>query len=702
MVRIITAVALAAQPLVGAAIMSLSQAGSLANPIRRVVTLLQSMQEKVSAEGKKEEELYDKFMCYCKNGAGDLTASINAAETKITQDTSSLEAADALAAQLNIDLAAHKANRADAKDAIAKATALRTKEAAIYAKDSSDLKTNIDALGRAIAALEKGMGGSFLQTENAAVLKRLVINMDLSTADRDMLSNFLMGSQGYAPQSGEITGILKQMKDTMEKELADTIATEEAAIKNFNELMAAKESEIAANTQAIETKTERLGRTDVEIVDLKEALDDTTKALFEDNKFLKNLDESCKTKTAGWEERSKTRADELLALADTIRILNDDDALELFKKTLPNPSLMQLKVSGAAVRGRALSVLKASQIRKDPRLDMIMLALNGRSQGSFDKVVKMISDMVTLLGKEQKDDDDKKTYCEAEIDTTEDKHKDLEQTLSDLEKAKATAEDNIATLKEELAALAAGIRALDKSVADATAQRKAENAEFKSSMAENTATKDLIGVAKNRLNKFYDPALYKAPPKMELSSQERIGVSMGSEEQPTIAPSGIAGTGITAFVQIASDSQVAPPPPPETFGAYQKKGQENSGVTEMMNLLITDVEKEMGEMTTDEKNAQAEYETFMGDSRDKRAADSKSIADKEGVKADLEAQVQKNTADHKATLYEAMATAETLKDLHLECDWLISNFEARKAARVGEVDSLNNAKAVLSGADYSL
>jgi len=243
---------------------------------------------------------------------------------------------------------------------------------------------------------------------------------------------------------------------------------------------------------------------------------------------------------------------------------------------------------------------------------------------------------------------------------------------------------------------------LDKSVADATAQRKAENAEFKSSMAENTATKDLIGVAKNRLNKFYDPALYKAPSKMELSSQERIGVSMGSEEQPTVAPSGIAGTGITAFVQIASDSQVAPPPPPETFGAYQKKGQENSGVTEMMNLLITDVEKEMAEMTTDEKNAQAEYETFMGDSRDKRAADSKSIADKEGVKADLEAQVQKNTADHKATLYEAMATAETLKDLHLECDWLISNFEARKAARVGEVDSLNKAKAVLSGADYSL
>merc|ERR1740139_1307083 len=313
----------------------------------------------------------------------------------------------------------------------------------------------------------------------------------------------------------------------------------------------------------------------------------------------------------------------------------------------------------------------------------------------------MIDNMVVLLGKEQKDDDSKKSFCEAELDTNEDKLKGLEQAISDLEKEQATAEEAIATLKEELAALAAGIKALDKSVADATAQRKAENAEFKSTMAADQAAKELIGVAANRLNKFYNPALYKPPPKVELSSeQQRIAVNMGSEEAPTVAPSGIAGTGITAFVQLAG--VVAPPPPPDTWGAYQKKGQAYSGVTEMLNLLITDLEKEMGEMETDEKNAQAEYETFMADSRDKRAADSKSIADKEAVKADLESQVQKNGADHKATLYEAMATAETIKDLHLSCDWLISTFEARKAARVGEVDSLKNAKAVLSGADYSM
>jgi len=274
---------------------------SAANPIRRVVTLLQKMQETVTADGKKEEELFEKFICYCKTGSGDLKQSISDAEAKIAQDSSSLEAAEAENAQLKKDLAEHKADRADAKDALAKATALRKKEAGVFAKDSSDTKTNIAALGNAIAAIEKGAGGSFLQASASATLRRLTVNMDMSSADRDMLTSFLTSGQGYAPQSGEITGILKQMKDTMEKELADMIATEEAAIKNFAALSAAKEKEIAMNTKAIETKTERSGRVSVEIVDLKESVDDTSKALAADQTFLANLASSCDTKKKEWE-----------------------------------------------------------------------------------------------------------------------------------------------------------------------------------------------------------------------------------------------------------------------------------------------------------------------------------------------------------------------------------------------------------------
>merc|ERR1719263_1625486 len=122
----------------------------------------------------------------------------------------------------------------------------------------------------------------------------------------------------------------------------------------------------------------------------------------------------------------------------------------------------------------------------------------------------------------------------------------------------------------------------------------------------------------------------------------------------------------------------------------------------MIDMLIADLQKEAQTMEVDEKNAQEEYEQFMQDSAAKRAADSKSITDDEAAKAELEATLQKLAEETTSKTNEAMATAESIQALHADCDWLIQNFEARKAARAGEVEALTNAKAVLSGADYSL
>merc|ERR1719321_2165437 len=129
----------------------------------------------------------------------------------------------------------------------------------------------------------------------------------------------------------------------------------------------------------------------------------------------------------------------------------------------------------------------------------------------------MIDDMVALLGKEQADDDSKKEYCEVQIDSVEDSLKDLGHNINDLETAITEMTNSIATLGDEMKALEEGIVALDKAVAEATEQRKEENSDFTELMASNSAAKELIGFAKNRLNKFYNPKLYKPPPKRELS-----------------------------------------------------------------------------------------------------------------------------------------------------------------------------------------
>merc|ERR1719238_713080 len=229
--------------------------------------------------------------------------------------------------------------------------------------------------------------------------------------------------------------------------------------------------------------------------------------------------------------------------------------------------------------------------------------------------------MVALLKEEQQDDLDKKEYCEAQFDTADDKKKALERSVSKLETAIADAKEGIATLTEEIAALEQGIKDLDKQVAEATENRKEENSDFKTLFASDSAAKELLAFAKNRLNKFYNPKLYK-PESM--------------------------------LAQVHAHD--APPPPPETFGAYQKKSEDSGGVIAMIDSLIADLDKELTEAETEEKLAQEEYEELMADSAEKRAADSKSLSDKESLKADTEDALVKLQDEHKSTIKELMAT----------------------------------------------
>merc|ERR1719490_553098 len=443
---------------------------ALANPIRKVVTMLQSMQAKVQEEGEKELALYDKYMCYCKTAGGDLTASIAGAEDSISELGNKIKAAEEQKVVLEEELKTAQADRTAAKAAMAEATAIREKEAAAFAAEKAAADKDIAAIAKAVAALEKGMAGAFLQTDAAQILKSIASSKrdTLMEDDRQELLAFLSNTQGtdYAPQSGQITGILKTMGDEMAAGLAEATKAEEAAIAIYEKLMAAKKKEVAALTKEIETKLTRIGDLGVEIAEMKNDLGDTQEALIADKKFLDNLEENCEKKKKEWEVIVKTRAEELAALADTIKVLNDDDALELFKKTLPSASsFMQIQVTAKEMRSKAVAELKVFMQKhpKNARLELLALALEGKKVG-FEKVIKMIDDMVVTLKVEQADDDAKKEYCAKELDLSDDKKKGLERAVSDLETAIEGGKDAIAKLTEEIAALTAAIKELDKNV----------------------------------------------------------------------------------------------------------------------------------------------------------------------------------------------------------------------------------------------
>merc|ERR1719510_2645701 len=275
--RFVLFVVLAVEPnLVKAA----EQRSASPNPIRKVVTMLQAMQNKVTAEGEKEADLYKKFMCYCKTNGGNLQSSIGAAETKIPAVQADIEEAESQLDSTKDALKQAQTDRAAAKSALAEATAIRGKEAAAFATLEAEYNANIAAIRKAVAALEKGMAGGFLQTNAAKVLRQFIDNkQDMMDEDRQIVDSFLSvpWGAGYAPASGQITGILKQLGDEMAKALSEAIDAEHAAIIAFKQLSAAKTKEINALTASIEAKTKKIGELGVAIVEMKDALSDTQK-----------------------------------------------------------------------------------------------------------------------------------------------------------------------------------------------------------------------------------------------------------------------------------------------------------------------------------------------------------------------------------------------------------------------------------------
>merc|ERR1719203_897506 len=271
-----------------------------------------------------------------------------------------------------------------------------------------------------------------------------------------------------------------------------------------------------------------------------------------------------------------------------------------------------MQATRSSQRARALGKIRDSQRkygRSRPELDFIALAIQGKKVG-FEKVMRMIDNMVDVLGREQQDDDHKKEYCGQQLDLADDKKKGHERDISDLERAIAQEEESIAQITDDIGSLGDGIKALDKAVAEATEQRREEHQDYTELIASNSAAKEVLGFAKNRLNKFYSPSLHLAPPKRELPEEQRITLNLGGTLAPTNPPGGIAGTGITVLSQVSVHAQLkdAPAPPPETFGAYAKKTGHATGVIEMIDILIRSLDKEMTEAETEEKDAQAETE----------------------------------------------------------------------------------------------
>lgn len=688
------------------------------NPIRKVVTLMQDMQKELEAEGAKEKEMFEKFMCFCGSNGGDLATAIETAKANIETLAAKLKSEESEKVQLAQELVDHKSDRETAKADLAEATSLREKEKAEFDAASAESATNIEGIGSAIATLEKATGGAaFVQLRNVGQLKRIVMQApNVDDYDRKNVVAFLeQRDESSEPASAQIIGIMKQMKDDFEANDKQAKEDEAKSAAGFAELKSSKEAEIEAATESIEKKTVRSGELAVAVVTTKDDLEDTTTELAETEKFSQGLKEQCASKQKEWDERQKMRADEIAAISEAIGILNDDDALDVFKKSMPS-ALVQASVGflqqtnhRASRKHRAQALI--AEVARDfhsPQLKVILYSMNSKlklqNKGKvqkFDEIIKMVDEMIAVLGKEQANDEKQKTWCEEEFEKAESEEAASTNKIQTIEAGIEETTDEIQSLGDEIVTLGAEIKALDKAVAEATQQRKQEHSEYLEAMTLSEAAIQLIGKAKNRLQKFYNPSQYKEP--------EEDGAVLFQQPSDQDSQEFMDTQDSASFVQVSAHNSdefasafefnVAPPPPPDTFGEY-KKNEKSGGVMGLMDMLIRDMENGNKDAEYEEKTAQGDYAKMMEDSQGVRSNDMKSITDKSVAKANLEQRLQTLKDDHSLGNDELMEVKQMISNLHASCDFIVQNFDLRKEARGNEIDSLKNAKAVLSGADF--
>jgi len=647
-------------------------------PVTKVITLLKDMLKQLEKEAEEDEEIYDQLACWCETNDKEKTKSIADAEAKIEDLTNKIEELTASSARLATEIKNLEKEVAENQEALDAATAIRQKELAEFNAEEKDSLQAISALKSAVTVLSKHHGGAFLQVSSStmagiatSVQSQLSKHADvfkgvLTHTERKVLAAFIQSphdyfdaaptfKQSYAPQSGEIFGILKQMKESFETNLADSQKEEMANQKAYEDLKKAKTDEITAGQDQIDKKTQELATTDEKLAESKEDLEDTKKTLSADEEFLMMLKEKCSGTDAEWEERQKTRQMEMEACSKALAVLSSDDAHDLFTKTF-NPAFMQTESKDKSERRSKASTLLTAVANKlnSPRLSAIATRVR---LDAFVKVKKAIDDMVGQLLKEKADEIKHKDFCVEEFNSNQlqtekkDREKqDLLALIEDLELTIKTLTNEIATLKSEVAELQVQMKRAGEN-------REKENKEFQQTVADQRASQKLLGAALSILEGFYKKAA--------LLQQEPAG-----------------------------------PPPPPGFKEYSKN-KASGGVMGMIQQIINDAKAMEAEAIRSEEDAQKAYEDFVKETNASIEAKTKSIINKSEEKAKAETELTQANEDKEAVLLELEQLSNYNAELHQSCDFVMKNFEIRQTARDEEIEALKQAKAILSGADFN-
>lgn len=625
------------------------------SPMAKILQLMSDMQTKIIQEGEQAQKAYAEYAEWCedrsrdlnfalknsKSTAENLQASIEEATATISSRTAKVEE---LASSLSSDQAELKA-----------AQEVREKEAKDFAIAEKELVETVSMLKRASAIIEREMkgGAAMLQLQQAdnvvAALKTMVEASLIQSSDASKLSSLLQqesdeedasagapAADAYESHSGVVLDTLGDLQDKAESQLDDLRQKETNSLHNFEMLKQSLEDQIKVSQKEMDRAKKDIAVSSEAKSTAEGDLEVTKKDLAATTEAKGTLHHECMSKASDFEAETKSRGEELQAIATAKKVLKETSG----DTALDQLSFVQVRARATSSSFEAVRMVR-SLAHKHGSAALAALATRISSEmeagGPFDKVKGMISDMIAKLQDEADADATKKAWCDKELAETngkvDDKSAELEAQTTKIESSTAKS----AQLQEELAALQKEISALIKSQAQMDKIRAEEKATYQATKAELERSLEGVKAALKILNDYY----------------------------------GSSG------------------------GAHQKQGG-SAGVIGLLEVVESDLSKNLAGITAEEESAAANYDTQTKENEVEKASMEQDVKYKSKESKELDKTATELKADRVSTQEEFDAVTEYNAKIKSECTGKAETYEETTRRRTAEIEGLKQALEVLA------
>jgi DNA repair exonuclease SbcCD ATPase subunit len=670
--------------------------------VTKVVKLLEGMMVKSKEDGDKDRNLYAKFKCYCDTQEAKKTAEIEGLTTNIARLESSIEKLKGATGELSTECSQLRADMQENEQARESAQSIRDKEHENFVAEEEDLVAAIDQMKLAIDTLAEvgadqtmegaaadhkmamaGFEGSFLEKKGAALAKfgahvkeaLTAASAFLPSKEKKVVASFVQApfTGTYSAVSGEVVGILKNMRDTFTENLATARSTEEAQFKANEKFQEIKTVAYDKMSGLYDEKQAKLGENDDQLASDQKLLaeDKEQKAIKED--FLAELIPLCAERKKEYEERVALRANEDAAIAEALAILNSDAAFAAMGKTDATSTgatgFLQLASVHShkpdAIREKAQLLLKkAGSAIGSLRLAQIAVSLE--AENPFEVVLKEIKKMIKLTEEEGKVDKEKLDWCRDEREKNE---AELEEKKSQISELESKINELTNTIHEPEVGLIDSIKKDEESLVEcgesqttATTQRQGENAAYQTDISNLVEAEDLLSRAVKVLEKYYSD----------------IEDEVKDEHEA---------------VTLSGESEAAPDAGLEK--GYSGQAGAGKKVIDMITFIADETKKEEKVAHEDEQAAQSDYEELLTGLKEEEVKLKESIANLKETLSEKEKELMDAENLLKKTEEEKAAIEAYLLSIKPGCDFMEDNFDLRETRRASETSALEEASTLL-------